>query len=82
MAGGDDGLAYKDMKDVYYYTGTMLFYAVIIVGSLFIPGVDEIFELVGVICVNALAFLFPATFYITAARRAHSKQRTETLSKF
>jgi amino acid permease len=70
------------MKDVYYYTSTMIFYVVIVIGSIFIPGVDEIFELVGVICVNSLAFLFPAVFYLTAAKRAHSKQRTETLSKF
>lgn len=73
------------MKDVYYYVSTLIFYALIIVGSLFIPGVDEIFEIVGVVCVNALAFLFPACFYLSAsnqAAKAAGGKRTETLSNF
>lgn len=71
------------MKDVYYYVSTLIFYALIIVGSLFIPGVDEIFEIVGVVCVNALAFLFPACFYLSASNKVmKAGARTETLSNF
>jgi len=66
-----DGLAYKDMKDSYYYSSTIIYYALIIVGSCLIPSVDEIFEFVGVICVNCLAFMFPSTFYLTAVKRYH-----------
>lgn len=69
------------MNGTYYLVATILFYVLIIIGSIFIPGVDEIFELVGVVCVNCLAFLFPSVFYLTASKKAF-KQRTETLSNF
>ena len=39
----DDGLAYKDMKDSYYYAISISFFIVIIFGSIFIPTVDTIF---------------------------------------
>ena len=68
---GEGGLAYKDMKDSYYYASTLLYYSLMVVGSCLIPSVDEIFEFVGVICVNCLAFMFPSTFYLTASSRYH-----------
>lgn len=77
----EGGLAYKDMSNCYYYLATILYFGATVAGSCFIPSVDEIFEFVGVICVNCLGFIFPAVFYLVAASRyrklyPHSKRRT------
>ena len=64
----DDGLAYKDMKNSYYYGATLAYYFTIVLGAIVIPSVDVIFEFVGAICGVALGFIFPATFYIYANR--------------
>ena len=61
-----EGLAYFDMKPVYYYGGTLIMYGTIVAGSIFIPDVKLIFEFVGLICVNCLSFIFPSLFYIFA----------------
>ena len=76
------GLAYKDMQPKYYYSITILFWGLILIGSVFIPSVDEIFEIIGVVCVNCIAFLFPGFFYLSASKKYHASNRTETLSKF
>lgn len=71
------------MKPVYYYTITIIFWAIILIGSTFIPSVDEIFEIIGVVCVNCIAFLFPGVFYLVASKRYHEKHgRAATLAKF
>ena len=62
----ENKLAYKDMKDIYYYVATILMYATIVTGSILIPSVDQIFEIVATISVNALAFIFPSVFYFIA----------------
>ena len=74
--GGKTGLAYKDMSPFYYYFATITFYVLAIAASCIIPDVDLIFEFVGVICVNCMAFLFPGVFYLTASKRYFAKKRT------
>ena len=59
------------MSDYWYYSGTIAYFGLIIIGSCFIPSVDEIFEFVGVICVNCMAFLFPSFFYLKASKLYH-----------
>ena len=36
----DNQLAYKDMSDLYYYVATILYFALIVTGSILIPSVD------------------------------------------
>ena len=62
----DDGLAYKDMKDSYYYAVTISYFMVIVFGSIFIPTVDTIFEFIGAIVGTSLGFVMPGIFYIRA----------------
>ena len=65
----EGGLAYLDMKNSYYYGATLTYFGLIVAGSILIPSVDEIFEFVGAICVNALSFILPALFYLIADSR-------------
>lgn len=62
----DNQLAYKDMSDVYYYVATIIYFAIIVAGSILIPSVDQIFEFIATISVNALGFIFPSVFYFIA----------------
>ena len=77
---GQDGLAYKDMKALYYYSGTLIYFGLTILGSCVIPDVDIVFEFIGTICVNALTFIFPTMFYLMAKRKF--KDRIPILNKF
>ena len=66
---GEDIPTYKDISNFLYYTSSLSFFGLTVVGSCFIPDVDIIFEFVGAICVNCMAFIFPAVFYLTATNR-------------
>lgn len=55
-------LAYKDMKMSYYLTGTLIFYGVILVGSVFIKSVTIIFDFAAAFAITATAFVFQAFF--------------------
>ena len=57
------------MKDTYYYGATLAYFGIIVAGAILIPSVDEIFEFVGAICVNALSFILPGVFYLVADSR-------------
>jgi len=57
------------MSNTAYYVTTILYFTLTVVGACLIPSVDIIFEFVGVICVNCMAFMFPAVFYLTAAKK-------------
>ena len=65
----EGGLAYLDMKDQYYYGGSLIYFFIIVFGAITIPSVDTIFEFVGSICINCLSFLFPGSFYLIANAR-------------
>ena len=71
----EEELCYKDMSDLYYYGATIIYYSIMVLGSCVIPSVDVIFEFVGTICVNCIAFLFPAAFYLIADNRYQAKVR-------
>ena len=71
-----NGLAYKDMSDVLYYSATIIYFLLQVAGSCFIPSVDIIFEFVGVICVNCMSFIFPSILYLTATKRYHANRVT------
>ena len=62
-------LAYKDMKMSYYISGTLIFYCVIIIGAILIPNVTIIFDFAGAFAISALAFVFPAMFYLKGAEK-------------
>ena len=57
-------LAYKDMPYGQYFTITILFYSVIVVGSIFILDISTIFDFASAISITALAFVFPGWFYL------------------
>lgn len=63
------GLAYKDMKDCYYYTASILCLASICFLACVVPNVSIVFNLISIISCNCTSFFFPSIFYITAAKR-------------
>lgn len=69
MQGDENSLAYKDMKDSYYYVATIIYFAIIVAGAIVIPSVDQIFEFIATISVNALGFIFPAVFYFIGHKK-------------
>ena len=71
-----NGLAYKDMSSFYYFTATIIYFLLTVAGSCLIPSVDEIFEFIGVICVNCMSFIFPASFYLSATTRYRSSRES------
>ena len=67
------------MSDWYYYIATISYYTLIVTGSILIKNVDQIFEFIATISVNALGFIFPSVFYLLARKQyAHN---IEGLSK-
>lgn len=64
-----EGLAYKDMKEAYYLSFTLLLMITIVFGALFIPKVSTLVDYVATISVNSLSFLFPSLFFIVANER-------------
>lgn len=62
-------MAYKDMRTSLYLIGTLGFYAIVIVGSIIITSVTIIFDFAAAFAVSAIAFIFPALFYMRGAKR-------------
>ena len=77
----DNQLAYKDMSDVYYYVATIIYFAIIVAGSILIPSVDQIFEFIATISVNALGFIFPSVFYFVAQAKFPQNIEGKTKSR-
>ena len=61
-------LAYKDMSNGMYYTCTIIFYGIALVGAISIPDVAIVFDFVSAISVSSIAFFIPATFYLLIAK--------------
>ena len=59
-----EGLAYKDMKDAYYISFTLLLLITIVFGALFIPNVSILVDYVATISCNCLSFLWTWLFFI------------------
>lgn len=67
-------LAYKDMKDLYYYSATLIYFIAAILGACFIPEIDIIFEFIASITVNFMGFILPSMFYIKADSMQRKKR--------
>lgn len=52
------------MKNLYYYSATLIFYAVIIIGAISIKDITTIFDFVSAISISAIAFFIPSIFYL------------------
>ena len=52
------------MKPLYYYSGTIGFYILMVLGSCYIPSVDVIFEFIAAFTINFLGFILPSLFYL------------------
>ena len=62
-------LAYKSMKPLYYYIATILCWMLILVMSIAIKSVTIIFDFASAFAITAIAFVFPAMFYLKAVKR-------------
>ena len=67
-------LAYKDMKDLYYYSASILSLAAICFLACVVPNVSIVFNLVSIVSCNCTSFFFPSIFYITAAKRYYGSR--------
>lgn len=74
-------LAYKDMKNSWYYGCTLTYFMLCVLGSCFIPKIDVVIEFVAVICVNCMSFIFPSVFYLKASKR-YFTLRQNTIRSF
>ena len=63
------------MNDFFYYMTTFVYFVFVVIGACVIPSVDEIFEFVATISVNALTFIFPSCFYLMARKKFKSNLR-------
>ena len=70
----DQQLAYKDMSNCQYYTCTVLYFGLAMLGSCLLDQVDIIFEFVASISVNCLAFIFPSVFYLVGRNMLYKKR--------
>ena len=71
-------MAYKTMNTTTYALATLTYYAAIILGSIFIPSIDIVFEFVGAIAITSIAFLFPAYLYPRAVKKFNVPIKGET----
>jgi hypothetical protein len=74
-AGGDvpEGLAYKDMKDSYYYISTLALFVAEATLAILLDDVTTVFDLLAAIAVTCLGFFFPGVFYLVAHKRYANK---------
>lgn len=52
-----------------YLLGTFFFYIIVIIGGIVIPDVSIVLDFAGAVAVSALAFGFPALFYLKGSAR-------------
>ena len=64
-----EGLAYKDMSNLYYYLSTILLFFTEAAIACVVKSVDDVFSLLAAIAVTCLGFLFPSMFYLFAEKR-------------
>lgn len=75
-------LAYKSMKNSYYVIGTMFLYAIIIVGSILLNDITNIFDFASAIAISCLAFLFPGSFYLMSLKQYNVEGRPKKCKCF
>jgi len=57
------------MKNVYYYSATLILFGLQILISIFVNDVTAVFDFVAAIAVSCLGFIFPSVFFLTASKR-------------
>ena len=62
-------LAYKQMNPIYYYSAVLICWAIILVLSIVIQSVTIIFDFASAFAITAIAFIFPAMFYLKGVER-------------
>ena len=62
-------LAYKDMKQSYYYGSVLICWAFVLLLSIVIESVTIVFDFASAFAITAIAFIFPAMFYLKAVER-------------
>ena len=75
-------MAYKDMKDSYYYTATILLFLFEAALAIAIPDVEIVFNFVSAIAVSCLGFLFPAAFFLGAERQFKIDEELRQKNKY
>lgn len=68
-------LAYKDMKDVYYWSASLISLAIVCFLAIEVPNVAIVFNLVSIVSCNCTSFFFPSIFYISAAKRYYADRK-------
>lgn len=62
-------LAYKDMKPLYYYSSVLICWSFVLLLSILIESVTIVFDFASAFAITAIAFIFPAHFYLKAVER-------------
>ena len=62
-------MAYKDMNLWLYLLTTFLLYGVEMLGAILIEDISTVFEFASAFAVTALAFWFPAGYYLMAEKK-------------
>jgi hypothetical protein len=62
-------LAYKDMKTSYYFAGTIIIWAIILLLSSVIGSVTVIFDFASAFAITGTTFIFPGLFYLNGVKK-------------
>ena len=70
----DQKLAYKEMRDLYYYLGTSIYFLLIVSMACILPNVEIVLDILVTVAINCICFFFPATFYLCGVRKNQQRQ--------
>lgn len=78
----EGGLAYKDMKNAYYYSATFIYFGLVVAGAVFVENVDDIFNFVAAVSGSSLGFIFPSMFFILSnSKYPENRDQRKSLAK-
>jgi len=78
-----DGLQYKDMNDIYYYSSTILLFVLEAAIACPVPSVDVVMNFLSAIAVMMLGFGFPSLFFLFADKYyGKFKERSDLIDNF
>ena len=69
-------MAYKDMNLCLYLAVTFILYGLEMLGAILIEDISTVFEFASAFAVTALAFWFPAAYYLMAEKKYSEKSNT------
>ena len=70
-------MARKRKAQLLFYVYTAILYAVAIGIAIAVDDIEDVFNLVGAIASNAIAFIFPSLFYFTLVKRKNKEIRPQ-----